>query len=290
MNRLLVAVAVAIAGAYTSACTTVVRAPAVYAPPSAVASDEVDLVPPVPTFVSVQDCELAYRPGACGTGAVVYERANIAVPVGAEGWFVPFAFGAMTGVLLNDYFAPPGVYVADFEYRSFTSTTVIEHYRTVNRTTINNFHQALPNARAQAQRSGPVRYSPSRGSVTGPARFAGTVPSHNQTSYHPGTPGTPVQPANPGAHLGASNTLAPRPTPAPPNGSPNYSQQRVRTPAVTPPAMTRTVANGTPNGITGRVPNATRPVANRVAPAQRTAQNSRPQPSAPKACKGKTCG
>ena len=127
MNKLLAAVAVAVAGACTSACTTVYPAPGVYAPPAAVASDEVDLVPPVPSFVSVRDCELAYGPGACGTGAAVYERANIAVPVGAEAWFVPFAFGAMTGVLLNDYFAPPGIYVADVEYRSFTSTLSLIH-------------------------------------------------------------------------------------------------------------------------------------------------------------------
>jgi hypothetical protein len=191
MNKILVAILLV---GCLSGCATTHRAEPAYVQSTSADSDEVDLVPPVPSFTTVSDCELAYGAGACGTGAAVYERAGVAVPVGAYDWFVPYAFGVMTGVLANHYFAPPGVYVAGFQYRSFTSTTVINNYKVINQTTINRFGQAPLSARAQALRTGPVRYSQSRGAVIGAARFAaGSSSSHSQNSTHTAVAATPTQ-------------------------------------------------------------------------------------------------
>ena len=175
MNKLLITGA--LAGALLSGCATTY--PIASIQPSDQSADQIDLTPPVPSFTTIGDCELAYGAGACGTGAALYQTAGIVAPVDAYGWYVPYAFGVMTGVLLNHYFAPPGVYVASVQYRSFTSTTVVNSYKVINQTTINNFKRAPQSARNEAMRAGPVGYSRSKGTVTGSARFADSAVSHS---------------------------------------------------------------------------------------------------------------
>jgi hypothetical protein len=181
MNKVLVAGV--LAGALLSGCATTYPTASIQS--SDPSPDQIDLTPPVPSFTTIWDCELAYGAGTCGTGAALYQTAGIVVPSDAYGWYAPYAFGVMTGVLLNHYFAPPAVYVSGFQYRSFTSTTVINNYKVINQTTINNFKQAPASVRNQAMRAGPVGYLRSKGAITGPARFAGSTVSHTQSLSYP---------------------------------------------------------------------------------------------------------
>lgn len=135
-------------------------------PPVAVAAEEVDLVPPVPTFTTPADCEQAYGAGACGSGEEVFARASLAPPDGAGSWFIPYAYGVMTGVLVNRYFAPPTVFVSTVRYRTFVTTAVVERYRAIDRRTIEVYHRAPPAVRMEATHAGPVRFAPSRGVIT----------------------------------------------------------------------------------------------------------------------------
>jgi len=250
MNKILLAILIA---ACLSGCATTYRAEPAYVQSAAPDSDDVDLVPPVPSFTTVSDCELAYGVGACGTGAVVYESAGMVVPVGAYDWFIPYSFGVMTGVLVNHYFTPPGVYVYGFQYRSFTSATVINNYKVINQTTINKFNQAPLGARTQAIRSGPVRYSQSKGTVVGVARFVGgPTTSHSQNSSNASrtmSVSAPTQRASSNSTSNsASRSKAPSYStstytsakPAAASSTHSYSQSARSTPSYTPP--TRTVA------------------------------------------------
>jgi hypothetical protein len=160
---------------------------------------ETDLVPPVPTFTTVADCEMAYGPGACGSGAAVYGQANLAPPPDAGTWFMPFAFGVMTGVLVNRFYAPPTVYVADVRYSQFIAPVVIEKYRIVTPATVRFYHAAPLGHRQSVMRTGPVRYAPRRG------EFVGNPYGHGYTR----PPGPPQRPAP------APGTLAPSRQPTP---------------------------------------------------------------------------
>ena len=134
--------------------------------PVSAITEDVDLVPPVPTFLTFADCELAYGQGSCGTGAQIYTTANLAVPAGAATWYVPFAYGAMTGVLVNRYYGPPTVYVSSIPYRVFVSPVVVQRYRVVDTNVIEVFRRAPLLVRNETIMSGPVRFAPTRGVIT----------------------------------------------------------------------------------------------------------------------------
>jgi hypothetical protein len=137
----------------------VTQAPQTYA-------DETDLVPPVPTFESVYECELAYGPGACGSGSQIYAAASLDAPGNAANWYMPFAFGAMTGVLVNRYYAPPARYVATVPYKTYLSPVVVQQYRVVTPRVIEVYHRAPLSVRSESHLHGPVRFAPSQGIVT----------------------------------------------------------------------------------------------------------------------------
>jgi hypothetical protein len=290
-------------GISLAGCTTTVRTESAESQPVEVASDDIDVVPPVPSFTSAMDCELAYGTGACGTGAVVYQSVGIAAPVGAYEWYVPYAFGVMTGVLINHYFAPPGTYIAGFQYRNFTSTTVVNNYKVINQTAINNYNRAPLDARAQAMRTGPVRYSQSRGVVRGTARVAGFTPSHPSAirgssngaastmtrsakstatapSYNRGIPSRPTAPSS-SSHAYAPSTSTSH------YASAQTSRPRSSTYSYTPP--TRTAAPSyAPRAAQPTTYTAPRPVPTYTAP--RPAQTySPPANSAAKICRTPTC-
>ena len=167
-----------------------------YADPSAETaststSDEVGLLPPVPSFSSAEDCARAYpdAAGGCASADAVYISAGLPPPPGASSWFIPFAFGVMTNVLIEDYFAPPGPYIFGVRYGTFTSVAVINNYKHITRRTIDAYHRAPLRVQTQVSRWGPVRYSPSHGTVIGPARVVTTATSR-------GTSASPHYPSN----------------------------------------------------------------------------------------------
>jgi len=105
--------------------------------------EESEVIPPLPTFLTVQDCEMAYGAGACGTGSQVYGQASLAAPPDALNWYMPYSFGTMTGALLHDHYAPPGIYLAQVPYRSYLQPAVIQRYALVNPQNI-RFYRSAP--------------------------------------------------------------------------------------------------------------------------------------------------
>jgi hypothetical protein len=97
-------------------------------------------IAPLPTFLTLQDCELAYGAGACGTGSQVYGMASLAAPPDAHNWYMPYSFGTMTGALVHEQYAPPGIYLAQVPYRSFLQPAVIQRYALVNPETRRLYH------------------------------------------------------------------------------------------------------------------------------------------------------
>jgi len=151
---------------YTVAAPVAPAPPAPAAPAERVA-DEVDLLPPAPSFTTLTDCESAFGAGACDTGRAVYLTAGLTAPVGAEGWYIPLAFGEMRGVLINHYFAPPAAFAARIDYRLFIGRAIVTRYKAIDRLQIDRYRHAPIDVRLQVARSGPARYSPSRGVITG---------------------------------------------------------------------------------------------------------------------------
>jgi len=94
------------------------------------AEDPAGVIAPLPTFLTLRDCELAYGSGMCGLGSTVYAHANIASPAESNNWYMPFAFKSMTGALLNDHFGAPGFYIEQAHYGSYLQPTVIQRYAT----------------------------------------------------------------------------------------------------------------------------------------------------------------
>ena len=191
---------------------------------------ETDLVPPVPTFATIGDCEMAYGPGACGSGAAVYGQASLAPPPDANAWFMPFAFGVMTGVLVNRFYAPPTVYIADVRYSQYLAPVVIQKYRIVTPATV-RFYQHAPLAHRQSvMRTGPVRYAPRRGEFVGNpyghgyARPPGPPPRPVPGTMAPGRPPAPIgqRPGirPPGAILQKPPVGRPAPPPVAGSGAP----------------------------------------------------------------------
>ena len=105
--------------------------------------EESEVIPPLPTFLTVQDCEMAYGVGACGTGNQVYGQASLAAPPDAYNWYMPYSLGPMTGALLHDHYAPPGIYLAQVPYRSYLQPAVVQRYALVNPQTV-RFSRSVP--------------------------------------------------------------------------------------------------------------------------------------------------
>jgi hypothetical protein len=175
------------------------QAPSPVPPPAPFVTDEVDVLPPLPRFTTLADCESAYGADNCATGETVYVNAELAPPPGSGEWFIPFEFGVMTGVLTNRYFATPAPFRAGVEYGAFTDRVALYHYRTINRSQIDCYRQSPADVRARLVHSGPARFSPSRGVITG--RLAGaTVSSHARVAGNPPAAHGPIAEHPPGMH------------------------------------------------------------------------------------------
>jgi hypothetical protein len=132
---------------------------------------EQELIPPLPSFVSLADCELAYGLGGCGTGYAVYSQQlrlgqqGYRIPPNANDWYIPFAFGMMSGVLINAYFAPPTRYVVGVSYRNYLAPTVVQRYQVVTPVVIQQYYAAPPMVRTEIFRRGPGFYDSRRGQI-----------------------------------------------------------------------------------------------------------------------------
>lgn len=149
---------IALVGFSLSGC-----APVVYQqmPISGASQAEVELVPPVPTFVSLGDCERAYGLSSCGTGQVIYTQANLVPPPDSASWYMPFAFGVMTGVLVNQFYSPPAVYIGGYRYRQYISPNYVSHYRRISPVQVNYYRNApISVQRSTLTSNRPVRYVP----------------------------------------------------------------------------------------------------------------------------------
>jgi hypothetical protein len=147
-------------------------------------------------------------------------------PGNAANWFMPFAFGAMTGVLVNRYYAPPTRYVSTVHYKSYLSPVVVQQYRVVNPRVIEVYHRAPLSVRSESHVHGPVRFAPSQGIVTARPHTQMVVPGRTFTAPPPAGQNNFA----PAQHRLATPT--PMPTPAhTPVHTPMPAPQRLVSPA-----------------------------------------------------------
>jgi hypothetical protein len=188
------------------------QAPVLSAPAAEPVADDVDVLPPLPTFTTLADCESAYGADNCATGETIYVNAEIAAPAGSAEWFIPYQFAVMTAVLSNHYFAPPAAFRAEVDYGAFTDRVALYHYRTINHSQIDSYRHAPAEVRARLAHSGPARYSPSRGEITG--RLVGaTASSHAHGAGYLPTAHAPSAAYPPGVHAPTTPQPLIRPTP-----------------------------------------------------------------------------
>lgn len=222
-------------------------------------SDEVELAPPLPSFSSADDCARAYPGGSgCASADAVFSDAGVPPPPNAAAWFIPYAFAAMTNVLLQDYFSVPAPYIVGVRYEAFTSAAVINNYMHISRSAIDAYNRAPLHIRAEIGRSGPLRYSPSRGTVIGPARFA-TATSRRTSSSSRSSSGV----------VSARPIVRPleRPAPAYPSAANSASSAAKRSVSSTYPAA-RPTAPSRPPAAAYHAPIHTAPTTYASAPRQ----------------------
>lgn len=161
--------------------------------------DGTETIPPLPSFVSLNECEKAYGPGACSTAAQVYaqnDRYLHAMPADAGSWYIPYAYGSIEPVMAQAYFAPPAFYVASRPDRYRLSPAVVYHPR--------RFEPALMRQRPIAP---PAAWQP--GALQPPAGHErGSRPPERRTPPA-GTPQNAPGAAMDGRHPG--HLQAPRP-------------------------------------------------------------------------------
>ena len=117
--------------------------------------EEFEVIPPLPTFLTVHDCELAYGMGTCGTGSQVYWQASLAAPPDAYHWYMPYSFGTMARALLHDHYAPPGIYLAQVPYWSYLQPAVAQRYALVSPQTV-MFYRSAPQPLLGGAQSSPA--------------------------------------------------------------------------------------------------------------------------------------
>jgi hypothetical protein len=191
------------------------------APTEAWPADQTELMPPLPTFLTLQDCELAYGSGACGIGSAVYGQASLAPPPDAYNWYMPFAFGTMTGALLHDHYAPPSIYRAQVPYRSYLQPMVIQRYALVTPQTVRIYRSAPPLIQQQIFTTGPGPYLFQRGAHPPPGfdRAPNQRPEFGPAPWHGQNRSEPIlRPWAPNQAPGGSAGLPP---PGVPPAGPN---------------------------------------------------------------------
>ena len=169
--------------------------------------DESEVIAPLPTFVSVHDCELAYGAGACGTGSQVYGQASLAAPPGADQWYMPYSFGPMTGALLHDHYTPPGPYLAQAPYWSFVQPAMVQRYALVTPQTLrfdrSDQHPFQGGAHAPSAWQWQLRREPAMRPayprLLNPPPVAPTPPTQLTPSTKPGQATSPQMPFAPGS-------------------------------------------------------------------------------------------
>jgi hypothetical protein len=159
------ALVIMVSGCVQSGVVRYVPVSARYEPVSTAVQYDVQadlLLPPLPRFLFLADCEQAYGVSACGSGVQVYAGTGIAPPHHAHSWFIPYHYRLMTGVLMHAYFTPPGRYVYGIPYRTYVSSHSIEHYRKVTPVVMSRYYAAPPSVRENVLHRGPVSYGEPR--------------------------------------------------------------------------------------------------------------------------------
>jgi hypothetical protein len=124
------------------------------------APDGAELVPPLPTFVSIADCEQAYGFGNCSTGAMVYSQASLPPPPDAGFWYMPNAYGLMTGALVHRHYAPPAPYRPTILYQNYVAPVVVQRYRVIKPEVVNVYRSAPASVQGSGVIHGPVPFRP----------------------------------------------------------------------------------------------------------------------------------
>ena len=196
---------------------------------------QTELIPPLPTFLTLRDCELAYGEGACGIGSSIYGQSNLAPPPDAYNWYMPYSFGTMTGALLHDHYAPPGIYRAQVPYWSYLQPVVIQRYALVNPGTVRIYRSAPIVTQQRIITTGPAPYPLQRGDHHPPgfdrlpnqAPGFGPFPGRGQARAEPN-----MRPVTP--NLSTPPAIQPAaPTTMPPNKpSPNFLTNPANMPPV----------------------------------------------------------
>jgi len=185
--------------------------------------EEFEVMAPLPTFLTLQDCELAYGKGACGTGSQVYGQVNLASPPDAYHWYMPYSFGTMTGALLNDYYAQPGIYLAQTPYWSYVQPATIQRYALINPRTVGLYRAGPHQFRGGAYDSPRFDRAPWYGQLRSEPWMRPAPPrSLNQLPV----PAPQTQPAQPGPLTKPDQPIPHKPSPMPAIANPAPSGQR----------------------------------------------------------------
>ena len=246
--------------------------------------EQTELIPPLPTFLTLRDCELAYGEGACGVGSSVYGQSSLAPPPDAYNWYMPYAFGTMTGALLHDHYAPPGIYRAQVPYWSYLQPVVIQRYALINPATVRIYRSAPLLTQQRIITVGPAPYPLQRGNhhppgfdrVPNQPPGFGPFPGRGQPRPDPVMRPPTLNPSTPPAIPPAA------PTTMPPNKpSPNF----LTNPANMPPAPMTVPQKPTPmpqsgvdHGQQQLPPRSVAPMPPNVNPAPSQGPNQGPNP------------
>lgn len=253
-----------------------------------VTADGQEVLPPLPTFSSLADCEMAYGYGACGTGSQVYARASLAPPSYATYWYMPYQYAGLTGALTYYHLAQPTVYVSSIPYRTYVSPVYVDRYRVVTPVVVQRYHAMPVQQREVLVRQGPAFPSPGHqhsGSAQMPAYkpAQGATFSSPQPSYAParagyGTPQqAPQQFQSPTPSSGFS-----RPQPVPQQAPQQFQPPSRATGLSSPQPSVQQQAPMSPGGVQGSM-QAPRPAASMPQGTMAPAQQSVGRPSQPMA-------
>lgn len=172
-----------------------------YNPPPSPSGDEA--LPPLPTFLTLEDCERAYGLGACASAPQVYASASIAPPPSVAYWYMPYAYASFYGALTYGHLAPPMVYASTIYYRSYLAPGYMTRYRLLTPQEVYRYRSLPVRERETLIRQGPP-----------PARHVAPAPAsaEAQRTPHAAVPKTPQAEASGGSHGGHNAAPSSKPS------------------------------------------------------------------------------
>jgi hypothetical protein len=184
--------------------------------------DSEEVLPPLPTFTSLDYCEQAYGAGSCATGAQVYARAALPAPPYVNHWYMPYEYSGLTGSLAYAHLAPPAPYVSHVYYHRYITPVYVTRYQVVTPVVVQRYRAVPVHQREVIVRQGPSHYDHRRGVVAAPRDIAppARVPSPQAPAVRPAPPagGVPASSLVPQPGTNARPAIAPVPGPSAPPG------------------------------------------------------------------------